>query len=93
MLSKSLISVPTPHPLLRSRSSKLLPFRMSASASSSSKPLAPGAPLPPSLQMLYQKQQEYAALQALKEASEALVTRADRLAEMSTTMAEGGECE
>ncbi|ODN94225.1 DASH complex subunit DAD2 [Cryptococcus wingfieldii CBS 7118] len=47
--------------------------------------------LPPSLQNLYQKQQEYAGLQALREASGDLVTRAEKLSEMSNIMADGGE--
>ncbi|WVO16150.1 hypothetical protein L204_103820 [Cryptococcus depauperatus] len=47
--------------------------------------------LPPSLQTYYQKQQEYAGLQALREASANLVQRAEKLAEMSHIMANGGE--
>ncbi|WWC62038.1 uncharacterized protein I303_104626 [Kwoniella dejecticola CBS 10117] len=47
--------------------------------------------LPPSLQILYQKQQEYAGLQALREASSELVGRVEKLAEMSNIMADGGE--
>ncbi|OCF36784.1 DASH complex subunit DAD2 [Kwoniella heveanensis BCC8398] len=47
--------------------------------------------LPPSYQVLYQKQQEYAGLQALKEASGDLVQRVEKLAEMSNMMADGGE--
>lgn len=47
--------------------------------------------LPPSLLNFYQKQQEYAGLQALREASADLVARAEKLAEMSNVMADGGE--
>ncbi|KAL7421591.1 DASH complex subunit dad2 [Cryptotrichosporon argae] len=47
--------------------------------------------LPPSLQILHQKQQEYAGLMALKEASAALVARVEALAEQTSTVAEGGE--
>jgi hypothetical protein len=47
--------------------------------------------LPPSVQILFQKQQEYAALQALKEASADMVNRVEKLAEMSHIMADGGE--
>ncbi|WWD17239.1 hypothetical protein CI109_101677 [Kwoniella shandongensis] len=47
--------------------------------------------LPPSLQILYQKQQEYAGLQALREASADLLSRVEKLAEMSHIMADGGE--
>lgn len=47
--------------------------------------------LPPSLLNFYQKQQEYAGLQALREASADLVARAEKLAEMSNIMADGGE--
>ncbi|KAK8864460.1 hypothetical protein IAR55_001709 [Kwoniella newhampshirensis] len=47
--------------------------------------------LPPSLQILYQKQQEYAGLQALREASADLLGRVEKLAEMSHIMADGGE--
>ncbi|WWC89261.1 uncharacterized protein L201_004182 [Kwoniella dendrophila CBS 6074] len=47
--------------------------------------------LPPSLQILYQKQQEYAGLQALREASAELVQRVEKLAEQSNIMADGGE--
>ncbi|WRT66433.1 uncharacterized protein IL334_003389 [Kwoniella shivajii] len=47
--------------------------------------------LPPSLQILHQKQQEYAGLQALREASSDLLGRVERLAEMSNIMADGGE--
>ncbi|WWD03035.1 hypothetical protein V865_001079 [Kwoniella europaea PYCC6329] len=56
---------------------------------SSSRPSHPN--LPPSLQILYQKQQEYAGLQALREASAEMVTRVEKLAEMSNIMADGGE--
>ncbi|WVQ81753.1 hypothetical protein IAT38_003878 [Cryptococcus sp. DSM 104549] len=47
--------------------------------------------LPPSLQNLYQKQQEYAGLQALREASGDLVARMEKIAEMTNIMADGGE--
>lgn len=47
--------------------------------------------LPPSLQVLLQKQQERAGLQALREASAGLVERAEKLAEQSNVMADGGE--
>ncbi|RSH80912.1 uncharacterized protein EHS24_008340 [Apiotrichum porosum] len=49
------------------------------------------AALPRSLQLLLQKQQEYAALQALKEASGDLVGRVEKLSEMTNVMADGGE--
>jgi hypothetical protein len=57
---------------------------------SENKPLNPQS-LPPSLQILLQKQQEHAALQALKEASGSLVERVEKLAAMSNIMADGGE--
>lgn len=47
--------------------------------------------LPPSLQILLQKQQEHAGLQALREASAELLERVEKLAEMSNIMADGGE--
>ena len=47
--------------------------------------------LPPSLQNLLRKQQEYAGLQALREASAELLARVETLAEMSNVMADGGE--
>ncbi|ORY21107.1 DASH complex subunit Dad2-domain-containing protein [Naematelia encephala] len=47
--------------------------------------------LPPSLQILLQKQQEHAGLQALKESSAELLQRVEKLAEMSNIMADGGE--
>ena len=47
--------------------------------------------LPPSLQILYQKQQEHAGLQALRESSAELLERVEKLAEMSHVMADGGE--
>ncbi|WVR07095.1 hypothetical protein IAU60_004134 [Kwoniella sp. DSM 27419] len=47
--------------------------------------------LPPSLQILYQKQQEHSGLNALRDASAELVTRVEKLAEMSHVMADGGE--
>lgn len=47
--------------------------------------------LPPSLLRLHQKQQEYASLQALQEASSALVARVEGIAEQSNMMADGGE--
>ncbi|WWC70055.1 uncharacterized protein I206_104000 [Kwoniella pini CBS 10737] len=56
---------------------------------STARPVQPN--LPPSLQILYQKQQEYAGLQALREASSELVGRVEKLAEMSNIMADGGE--
>ena len=49
--------------------------------------------LPPSYQTLLQKQQEHAGLQALKEASGDMVRRVEKLAEMSSVMADGGEGE
>ena len=49
--------------------------------------------LTPSLQILLQKQQEHAGLQALKEASGSLLARVDKLAESSAVMADGGEGE
>jgi len=54
-------------------------------------PLPIPSNLPPSLQILYQKQQEYSGLQALKEASGEMVSRVEKLAEMSHIMADGGE--
>ncbi|WVF71392.1 hypothetical protein IAT40_006196 [Kwoniella sp. CBS 6097] len=60
---------------------------MSSSSSSSRHPNN----LSPSYQVLYQKQQEYAGLQALKEASGDLLQRVEKLAEMSNIMADGGE--
>jgi len=47
--------------------------------------------LPPSLQILLQKQQEHAGLEALREASAELLERVEKLAEMSNVMADGGE--
>ena len=47
--------------------------------------------LPPSLQVLLQKQQEHAGLQALREASAEMLQRVEKLAEMSSVMADGGE--
>lgn len=49
--------------------------------------------LPPSLLRLHQKQQEYASLQALHEASAALVAKVEIIAEMGNVMADGGEGE
>lgn len=49
--------------------------------------------LTPSQMMLYQKQQEHAGLQALRQASAQLVERAEKLGEMSNVMADGGEGE
>ena len=46
-----------------------------------------------SQQVYLQKQQEHAGLQALREASGTLVERVEKLAEMSNTMADGGEGE
>lgn len=43
--------------------------------------------------MLYQKQQEHAGLQALGAASAQLVERVEKLVEMSSVMADGGEGE
>jgi hypothetical protein len=54
-------------------------------------PLAIPSNLPPSLQILFQKQQEYSGLQALREASADMVARVEKLAEMSHIMADGGE--
>lgn len=51
----------------------------------------PTANLSPSYQVLYQKQQEYAGLQALRESSANLLSRVEQLAEMSNIMADGGE--
>mgnify|MGYP002718877050 FL=1 len=51
------------------------------------------ANLPPSYLTLLQKQQEYSALQALKEASGEMLQRIEKLAEMSNIMADGGEGE
>jgi hypothetical protein len=42
-------------------------------------------------QILLQKQQEHAALQALRESSAILLQRVEQLAEMSNIMADGGE--
>lgn len=42
-------------------------------------------------QILLQKQQEHAGLQALREASAGLLERVEKLAEMSNVMADGGE--
>jgi hypothetical protein len=56
-------------------------------------PSSSSSHLPASLQLLHQKQQEHAALQALHEASAELVARAERMAGMSGTMADGGESE
>jgi hypothetical protein len=42
-------------------------------------------------QILLQKQQEHAALQALRESSAVLLQRVEQLAEMSNIMADGGE--
>lgn len=52
-----------------------------------------GAPtnLSPSYQILYQKQQEHAGLQALRETSATLLERVEKLAEMGNIMADGGE--
>lgn len=47
----------------------------------------------PSQLMLYQKQQEHAGLQALRQASAQLVERVEKLGEMSNVMADGGEGE
>ena len=51
------------------------------------------ANLPASYHVLLQKQQEHAGLQALKEASAEMVQRVEKLAEMSSVMADGGESE
>lgn len=45
----------------------------------------------PALLRLYHKQQEYSGLQALKEATEGMLSKADLLAEQSNMMADGGE--
>lgn len=47
----------------------------------------------PALLRLYHKQQEYSGLQALKEATESMLAKADTLAEQSNMMADGGEGE
>lgn len=47
--------------------------------------------LSPSYQILYQKQQEHAGLQALRETSANLLEKVEKLAEMSNIMADGGE--
>lgn len=49
------------------------------------------ANLPPSLQLLLQKQQEHSGLQALREASGDLVKRVEKLAESTNVMADGGK--
>lgn len=49
--------------------------------------------LPPIYQTYLQKQQEYAGLQALKEASGEMIHRVEQLAGMSSIMADGGEGE
>lgn len=49
------------------------------------------ANLPPSLQLLLQKQQEHSGLQALREASGDLVKRVEQLAESTNVMADGGK--
>ncbi|BEI81328.1 hypothetical protein CcaverHIS002_0204880 [Cutaneotrichosporon cavernicola] len=45
----------------------------------------------PTLLKLYHKQQEHSGLQALKEATEGMLAKADKLAEQSNMMADGGE--
>ncbi|GMK57240.1 hypothetical protein CspeluHIS016_0400740 [Cutaneotrichosporon spelunceum] len=45
----------------------------------------------PTLLRLYHKQQEHSGLQALKEATERMLSKADKLAEQSTMMADGGK--
>ncbi|CAK9786459.1 unnamed protein product [Cutaneotrichosporon oleaginosum] len=45
----------------------------------------------PALLRLYHKQQEYSGLQALKEATEGMLSKANTLAEQSNMMADGGE--
>lgn len=47
----------------------------------------------PALLRLYHKQQEYSGLQALKEATEGMLAKADRLADQSNMVADGGEGE
>ena len=49
--------------------------------------------LTPAQQTLLIKQQEHAGLTALKEASDQLVERIEKLAGMSNIMADGGESE
>jgi hypothetical protein len=49
--------------------------------------------LSPSYQILFQKQQEHAGLQALRETSANLLEKVEKLAEMSNIMADGGEGE
>jgi DASH complex subunit DAD2 len=47
--------------------------------------------LPPSHQLLLQKQQEHLGLLELREASAQVVARVEALAEMGNVMADGGE--
>lgn len=47
----------------------------------------------PALLRLFHKQQEHSGLQALKEATEQMLSKADTLAEQSNMMADGGEGE
>lgn len=49
--------------------------------------------LPANQQVLLQKQNEYTGLSALKDASDQLVERIEKLAGMSNIMADGGESE
>lgn len=49
--------------------------------------------VPPNQQILLQKQTEWAGLHALKEASDQLVERIEKLSQMSNVMADGGEGE
>ena len=52
-----------------------------------------GPALTTSQHVLLQKQQEYAGLQALRESSADMVARVEKLGEMSSIMADGGEGE
>jgi len=52
-----------------------------------------GPNLTTSQHVLLQKQQEYAGLQALRESSADMVARVEKLGEMSSIMADGGEGE
>ena len=52
-----------------------------------------GPALTTSQHVLLQKQQEYAGLQALRESSAEMVQRVEKLGEMSSIMADGGEGE
>jgi DASH complex subunit DAD2 len=60
-------------------------------SSSHKSSILPSQNLTPSFQILLQKQQEHAGLQALREASAEMLARVEKLAEMSNVMADGGE--